>query len=137
MLDIDEKSGSEFYFQLYFKSMRKIYAFVMSAVSKPSVADDIVQNVVSSILSNHEQYQPGQDFTEWAISIAQEEILTYMDKSGGIIDDSGKMPQELKKMLFEGDNSFCSNNDIELDITGEDFIIEQIEAGKRSSKQPD
>lgn len=136
MMDIDGQSDSQFYFQLYLKSMKKIYAFVMAAVSKPAIADEIVGNVVSYILQNHDQYRPGQDFTEWAISIAQEEILSYVEKTGGIIDESGKMSSTLKSMLFEGDSSFCCNPDGDDKAQDEDTILEDAKKIKMSKKVP-
>ena len=66
--------------QLFLKSQRRIYGFVMTMVPNVSDADDIVQDVASVMWDKFSEYEQGTDFTAWAIAIARYKILDFLRK---------------------------------------------------------
>ena len=65
------------FMQLFLKSQRRIYGYVMTMVPNASDADDIVQDVASVMWNKFYEYQPGTDFTAWAITIARYKVLDF------------------------------------------------------------
>lgn len=72
----DEKS--QYFMQLFLKSHRRIYGYVMMTIPSPSEADDIVQDTAALMWIKFDQYRPGSDFTAWAISIARFKVLRFL-----------------------------------------------------------
>ena len=69
---------SQYFMQLFLKSQRRIYGYVMATIPNPSEADDIVQETASLMWTKFDEYRAGSDFTAWAISIARFMILRYL-----------------------------------------------------------
>lgn len=75
----DEKGKQDPQFvQLFLKSHRRLYCYVMAIVASPSDADDIVQEVACVLWTKYDEYEPGTDFTAWAITIARHKIFNYL-----------------------------------------------------------
>ncbi len=94
MIESDRKV-SDYFFQLYFQSQRRLYAFVMAVVPTPAIADSIINDAVSIMWDNFSHYSAGTDFSEWAISYVKEAILSHFN------DDiaSAKMTGDNKLLL--------------------------------------
>ena len=73
-----EKERSQYFMQLFLKSQRRIYGYVMSKIPSPVDADDIVQETASLLWTKFDDYTPGTDFAAWAISVARFKVLRYL-----------------------------------------------------------
>ncbi len=77
-MDELENQRSQYFMQLFLKSQRRIYGYVMAKIASPVDADDIVQETASLLWQKFDDYTPGTDFTAWAISVARFKILRYL-----------------------------------------------------------
>jgi RNA polymerase sigma-70 factor (ECF subfamily) len=73
-----EDSQSQYFIQLFLKSQRRLYGYVMAVIHNPVEADDIVQEAASLMWKKFDEYKPGTDFTAWAISVARFKIFRYL-----------------------------------------------------------
>ncbi len=74
----NEDAKSRKFMQLFLMSQRRIYGYVMTLVPNVSDADDIVQETASVMWTKFSEYEPGTDFTAWAITIARYKVLSYL-----------------------------------------------------------
>lgn len=63
--------------QLFTRSQRRIYLFILSQVQSPAQAEEILQETNVIVLAKHGQFQPGTNFLAWACQIANYEILKF------------------------------------------------------------
>lgn len=63
--------------QLFTRSQRRIYLFILSQVQSPVQAEEILQDTNVIVLAKHMQFQPGTNFLAWACQIANYEILKF------------------------------------------------------------
>lgn len=66
--------------QLFTRSQRRIYLFILAQVQSPTQAEEILQDTNVIILAKHSQFQPGTNFLAWACQIANYEILKFRAK---------------------------------------------------------
>lgn len=66
--------------QLFTRNQRRVYLFILSQVSNPSDAEEILQETNVVILRKCSHFELGTNFLAWACSIARFEILKYRDR---------------------------------------------------------
>lgn len=66
--------------QLFTRSQRRIYLFILAQVQSPTQAEEILQDTNVIVLAKHYQFQPGTNFLAWACQIANYEILKFRAK---------------------------------------------------------
>ena len=97
MTEIDSQLN-EYFLQLYFKSQRRLYGYVMAIVPSPSLADMIIQDSVSQMWENFNNYVPGNDFSEWAMVYLREMVLLHFIDKKSYVDFSEGNLQILKHL---------------------------------------
>ncbi|MBI1313917.1 sigma-70 family RNA polymerase sigma factor [bacterium] len=75
-----EKDVSEEHVRLIGQSQRRLYAFVLALVRRPSDADDILQETNVILWRKRDTYRPGTDFYAWAFEIARFQVLAHRSR---------------------------------------------------------
>ena len=76
---LEQVPNAEFV-QLFTKSQRRLFLFILSQVSHLTDAEEILQDTNVIIWSKFHQFQLGTSFFAWAGKIATYEILKYREK---------------------------------------------------------
>jgi len=71
--------GADFV-QLFTRSQRRLYLFILAQVQSPVQAEEILQDTNVIILAKHSQFQLGTNFLAWSCQIANYEILKFRAK---------------------------------------------------------
>lgn len=87
-----ENKKSDYFFQLYIKNQKRIYAYILMLVPNVSDADDILQQVSSFLWERFDQFEADTNFGAWATQIAKNFVLDYYKK------------QRRSKLIFAGEN---------------------------------
>lgn len=66
--------------QLFTKTQRRLFLFILAQVGNPTDAEEILQDTNVIIWSKFHQFQSGTNFFAWTGKIATFEILKYRDK---------------------------------------------------------
>jgi len=66
----------------FVKSQRQIYGYILTIVSDPNDADDILQETSLILWNKPRQLATQQDFTRWACGIARNVIRNWRVKQG-------------------------------------------------------
>lgn len=72
-----DNKKSSYFFQLYIKYQKRIYAYILMLVPNVSDADDILQQVSSFMWERFDTFEPGTNFGAWATRIARNFIFDY------------------------------------------------------------
>jgi RNA polymerase sigma-70 factor (ECF subfamily) len=75
-----EQVPSADFVQLFTKSQRRLFLFILAQVGQLADAEEVLQDTNVVIWSKCHQFQPGTNFFAWAGKIATYEILKYRDK---------------------------------------------------------
>ncbi len=75
-----ERVPSAEFVQLFTKSQRRLFLFILAQVSNPTDAEEILQDTNVIIWSKFSQFQPGTNFFAWTGKIASYEILKFRDR---------------------------------------------------------
>lgn len=67
--------------QLFTKSQRRLFLFIMSQVGNPTDAEEVLQETNVIIWSKFHQFQMGTNFFAWAGKIATFEVLKFRERS--------------------------------------------------------
>jgi RNA polymerase sigma-70 factor (ECF subfamily) len=73
---------SEEFVQLFTRTQRRLYLFILSQVPNVQDAEEILQDANCVMLAKHHQFEPGSNFVAWASQIAVYEILKYRKRHG-------------------------------------------------------
>jgi RNA polymerase sigma-70 factor (ECF subfamily) len=73
-----DSEKNRLFVQLFLKSQRRIYGYVMATVANPTEADDIVQEIATLLWRKFDAYTPGTNFTAWALATARFKVLRYL-----------------------------------------------------------
>jgi len=76
----DRGAHDERYLRLLMNSQRRIYAFILTLVPNRHDAEDIMQETVTVMWRKFETFEPGTNFTAWAIAIARNRIMKFFDR---------------------------------------------------------
>lgn len=68
--------------QLFTRTQRRLYLFILSQIPSVQDAEEILQNANCVMLAKHGQFAPGTNFVAWASQIAVYEILKFRKRAG-------------------------------------------------------
>ena len=71
---------SEEFVQLFSRSQRRIYLFILAQVANPVDAEEILQETNVVIWSKFHKFQLGTNFNAWACQIATYEVLKFRER---------------------------------------------------------
>lgn len=60
---------------------RRIYAFILSLLHRPSEADDVLQETNTVLWEKRETFEPDSDFAAWACRVAYFQVMAYRKKN--------------------------------------------------------
>ncbi|MBD3675228.1 MAG: sigma-70 family RNA polymerase sigma factor [Planctomycetaceae bacterium] len=66
---------TEEHVQLIAQAQRRLYAFILALVRRPSDAEDILQETNVVLWRKRETYESGTDFFAWAFAIARRQVM--------------------------------------------------------------
>lgn len=76
----DPAVPTEEFVQLFTRTQRPLYLYILSMVSSPSDADEILQETNVVIWSKFQNFKLGTNFKAWAREIARLEIMKHRDR---------------------------------------------------------
>lgn len=76
----DQSKKDREFIELLMKNQKRIYNFILLLVPNYSHADDLMQETVSVMWRKFDTYEPGTNFTAWAIKIARYKIANFRRK---------------------------------------------------------
>ena len=68
------------FIQLFTKTQRSIFLYILSLVPRPVDAEEILQETNLIVWTKSHQFQPGTNFRAWASQIAYYEVLKYRER---------------------------------------------------------
>jgi RNA polymerase sigma-70 factor, ECF subfamily len=71
---------SEEFVQLFTKSQRRVFLYILAQVSNPVEAEEILQETNMVIWNKCRTFEVGTNFLAWACRIASYEVLKYRDR---------------------------------------------------------
>lgn len=71
---------NEEFVQLFTRSQRRLYLFILAQVPRPDDAEEILQNANVVIWNKCDQFEPQSNFLAWAMKIAGYEILKFRQR---------------------------------------------------------
>ena len=71
--------NDERFLRLLRENQNKIYAYILSQVQNRNDADDIMQETTTVIWRKFDDFEPGTNFSAWAIQVARLFILRFFD----------------------------------------------------------
>ena len=78
-MNTDFQKNSTFV-ELYSSNYNRIRSFILTLVPNTSEADDILQETSRVMWEKFDQFEPGTNFTSWAVTIAKFQVLKYRKK---------------------------------------------------------
>ena len=81
---IKENEGSDrhqVFFQLFTRNQSQIYSYILALTPRNHEADDIFQDVASSMWEHFGDYKIGTDFAAWGVRIAHNKTVDYIRKN--------------------------------------------------------
>ena len=75
-----EESGDrgERFMKLYTATQRRLYSYVISLIPDETAVEDIIQETVTFMWKQFDDFEPGTDFAAWAFTIAKNRIFNYI-----------------------------------------------------------
>ena len=70
----DDEAGREFFVQ-YTRHARQLYRFIRTLVPNQSDAEDAFQDVSATLWQKFDQFEPGTNFSAWALQMARYRVL--------------------------------------------------------------
>jgi RNA polymerase sigma-70 factor, ECF subfamily len=77
--DDDRSPGGEFV-QLFTRSQRRLYVYILAQVHNPVDAEEVLQETNLVVWRKADQFEPGTNFFAWCSRIASYEILKYRER---------------------------------------------------------
>ena len=78
-------------------NQRKIYSFVLTAVGRQSIAEEIMQQTLLVMWRNFSRFKEGTNFSAWGKEIARYEIFNYRKKKAkGLLLDHESLSRVLE-----------------------------------------
>ncbi len=71
---------SNLFFSLFMQNQNRIKAYILMLVTNASDADDIMQETASVMWQKFDKFQPGTNFSSWAIRIAINKVMAHRKK---------------------------------------------------------
>jgi len=76
-MDNKEPKSAQF-FRYYNGAQKRLYAYLLMMVHNHSDAEDLLQETASALWEQYEQFDPGRNFTAWAIGIARNKAIDFL-----------------------------------------------------------
>jgi len=76
----DNRSPSGEFVQLFTRSQRRLYLYILAQVPNPVEAEEILQETNLVIWRKCEQFEPGTNFFAWSSRIASYEVLKFRER---------------------------------------------------------
>lgn len=74
---LSDERGERF-MKLYTAIQRRLYGYIMSLIPDVTAVDDIIQETVTVMWKEFDQFEPGTDFLAWAFCIARNQLYSYI-----------------------------------------------------------
>lgn len=74
------KGPEEHFIFLMSTNQRKIYSYILSAVARQNIAEEIMQQTLLVMWRNFSRFKAGSNFSAWGKEIAKYEIFNYRKK---------------------------------------------------------
>lgn len=82
----EKKDNAEMYYgergerfmKLYMTIQRRLYGYAISLIPDAGAVDDIVQEAVTVMWKQFDEFEPGTDFLAWAFCITRNQIFKYI-----------------------------------------------------------
>ena len=74
------QSPSAEFIQLFTRTQRPMFLYILSLVPRPVDAEEILQEANLIVWTKSQQFQPGTNFRAWACQIAYYEVLKYRER---------------------------------------------------------
>lgn len=71
---------SDEFVQLFTRTQRRIYLFILAQIPNPTEAEELLQNTNLVIWSKYHQFRLGTNFFAWACQISRFEVLKYRER---------------------------------------------------------
>ena len=80
----DERSGreTESFAELVANHQARLHGYIRSLIGDPQASRDVVQETNMVLLRKERDFQPGSNFSAWALRVAYFEVLTWRRKMG-------------------------------------------------------
>jgi RNA polymerase sigma-70 factor, ECF subfamily len=79
-MNMKPENRSEQFILLMSTNQRKIYSYVLTAVGRQTIAEEIMQQTFLMMWRNFSRYEEGTNFSAWGKEIAKYEIFNYRKK---------------------------------------------------------
>lgn len=66
------------FMRLFVANQNRVYGLILSLVPNWADADDIMQETSSVMWSKFDEFEPGTDFTAWALRIARYQVMAHL-----------------------------------------------------------
>ncbi len=76
----DSQDRGQEFLRLFLTSQKRIFYFIITMVPNVADADDIMQETAGIMWRKFYEFEPGTNFTAWAMKIARNKILQMRDK---------------------------------------------------------
>jgi len=77
---MDQHQRQAEFVRLIAEAQRRLYAYILTLVPRPDVADDILQETNMVLWEKCDQFELGTDFSAWAATIAHFQTLAYLKR---------------------------------------------------------
>ncbi len=81
---MDSKSRNREFFELYGQCQNRVFSVLFMLLHNESDAEDLLQDTAATMLEKFDQYKPGTNFTAWAITIAKNKALNFLQKNARV-----------------------------------------------------
>jgi RNA polymerase sigma-70 factor (ECF subfamily) len=76
----DDSSPGEEFVQLFTRTQRRLYIYILAQVHNPLEAEEVLQETNLVVWRKSHQFEPGTHFFAWSSRIASYEILKYRER---------------------------------------------------------
>jgi DNA-directed RNA polymerase specialized sigma24 family protein len=84
----DAPTPPEQFMRLFLTNQRRFYGLILSLVTNPTDADDILQEVSVRMWQKYCEFKPGTDFAAWGLRFARFEAMNFLKtrrRAGSIV----------------------------------------------------
>lgn len=74
---IPSREASKRFLSLLMPIQKRLYAYILYHVPNRNEAEDILQEVIATLLTKFDEYEEGTNFVGWAVTVARYTILAY------------------------------------------------------------
>lgn len=79
--NFNSPDGHKRFFELFLNAQPRIYGFLFLMVHNRADVEDILQETVTSMWENFDNYREGTDFSAWGIAVARNKAINFVKKN--------------------------------------------------------